>query len=41
LSDVPPSLDELYFDVPSSSFIEDVPSSPSVEPSSPVDCSPE
>jgi hypothetical protein len=35
LSDAPASSDELPSDVPSSSFIEDVPSSPLVEPSSP------
>jgi hypothetical protein len=35
LSDAPTSLDELSSDVPSSSFFEDVPSSPRVEPSSP------
>jgi hypothetical protein len=34
-SDAPAPSDELSFDVPSSSFIEDVPSSPPVEPSSP------
>jgi hypothetical protein len=34
-------LDELSSDVPSSSFIEDVPSSPPVEPSSLTDSSPE
>jgi hypothetical protein len=41
LSDAPAFLDELFSDVPSSSFFEDVPSSPSVEPSSPIDSSPE
>jgi hypothetical protein len=41
LSDVPASSDELSSDVPSSSFIEDVSSSPLVEPSSPTDSSPE
>jgi hypothetical protein len=40
LSDASPSSDELSFDVPSS-FVEDVPSSPSVELSSSADCSPE
>jgi hypothetical protein len=39
LSDSPPSSNELSSDVPSSSFVEDVPSSPSAEPSSPVDSS--
>jgi hypothetical protein len=34
-SDAPVSSDKLFFDVSSSSFIEDVPSSPPVEPSSP------
>jgi hypothetical protein len=38
-SDAPASSDELSFDVPSSSFIEDVPSSPPVEPSSLTDSS--
>jgi hypothetical protein len=41
LSNAPSSSDELSSDVSSSSFIEDVPSSPSVEPSSPTDFSPE
>jgi hypothetical protein len=41
LSDAPASSDELFFDVPSSSFIEDVLSSPPVEPSSLTDSSPE
>jgi hypothetical protein len=41
LSDAPPSSDELSSNVPSSSFFEDVPSSPPVEPSSPIDSSPE
>jgi hypothetical protein len=40
LSDASSSSDELSFDVPSS-FVEDVPSSPSVELSSSADCSPE
>jgi hypothetical protein len=40
-SDVPASSDEIPFDVPSSSFIEVVPSSPPVEPSSLTDSSPE
>jgi hypothetical protein len=40
LSDTTTSSDELSFDVPSSSFIEDVPPSPPVEPSSPIDSSP-
>jgi hypothetical protein len=40
LSNAPASSDELSFDVTSSSFIEDVPSSPPVEPSSPLDSSP-
>jgi hypothetical protein len=40
LSDAPPSSDELSSDVSSSSFIEDVPSSP-VEPSPLTDSSPE
>jgi hypothetical protein len=35
------SLDEFSFNVPSSSFVEDVPSSPSVDPSSSADSSPE
>jgi hypothetical protein len=38
-SDAPATSDELSFDVPSSSFIEDVSSSPSVEPSSLTDSS--
>jgi hypothetical protein len=38
LSDAPPSSYELSSDMPSSSFFEDVPSSP-VEPSSPIDSS--
>jgi hypothetical protein len=37
LSDAPTSSDELSSDVPSSSFFEDVPSSPPVEPSSSID----
>jgi hypothetical protein len=41
LSDAPASSDELSSDVPSSSFIEDVLSSPPVEPSSLIDSSPE
>jgi hypothetical protein len=41
LSDASASLDELSFDVPSSSFIEDVSSSPPVEPSSLTNSSPE
>jgi hypothetical protein len=41
LLDAPPFSDELSSDVSSSSFVENVPSSPSVEPSSPVDSSPE
>jgi hypothetical protein len=41
LSDAPASSDELSSDVPSSSFIEDVPSSPPIAPSSPIDSSPE
>jgi hypothetical protein len=41
LSDAPSSSDELSSDVSSSSFIEDVPFSPSVEPSFPTDFSPE
>jgi hypothetical protein len=40
-SDAPPSSNELSFDVPSSSFIEDVPYSPLVEPSSLTVFSPE
>jgi hypothetical protein len=40
LSDAPASSDALYSDVPSSS-IEDVSSSPPVEPSTPTDSSPE
>jgi hypothetical protein len=40
LSDAPASSDELSFDVASSSFIEDVPYSPPVEPSSLSDSSP-
>jgi hypothetical protein len=40
LSDAPASLDEFSSDVSSSSFIEDVPSSPPVEPSSLIDSSP-
>jgi hypothetical protein len=40
-SNAPASSDELFFDVPSSSFIEDVPSFPPVEPSSLTDSSPE
>jgi hypothetical protein len=40
-SDALASLDEISFDVPSSSFIEDVPSSPPVEPSSWTDSSSE
>jgi hypothetical protein len=40
-SDAPASSDELSFDVPYSSFIEDVPSSPLVEPFSLTDSSPE
>jgi hypothetical protein len=39
LLDAPASSDELSFDMPSSSFIEVVPSSPLVEPSSPIDSS--
>jgi hypothetical protein len=39
LSDAPAFLNELSFDVPSSSFIEDVTSSPPVKPSSPIDSS--
>jgi hypothetical protein len=39
-SDAAASSDELSFDVSSSSFIEDVPSSPPVEPSSLTDSSP-
>jgi hypothetical protein len=38
---LPPSSNELSFDVPSSSFIEDVPYSPLVEPSSLTVFSPE
>jgi hypothetical protein len=41
LADAPASSDELSFDVSSSSFIKDVPSSPPVEPFSPIDPSPE
>jgi hypothetical protein len=41
LSDAPASSDELSSGVPSSSFIEDVTSSPPVELSSPIDSSPE
>jgi hypothetical protein len=41
LSDAPAFSDELSSDVSSSFFIEDVSSSPPVEPSSPVDSSPE
>jgi hypothetical protein len=41
LSDALSSLDELSSDVTSSSFIEDVPSSPPVEPSVLIDSSPE
>jgi hypothetical protein len=41
LLDAPPFSDELSFDVSSSSFVEDIPSSPSIEPSSPIDSSPE
>jgi hypothetical protein len=41
LSDTPASSDELSSDVPSSSFVEDMPSSPSVDPSSLVDSSSE
>jgi hypothetical protein len=41
LSDAPASSDELASNVPSSSFIKDVPSSPHVEPSSPTNSSPE
>jgi hypothetical protein len=40
LSDAPPSSNELSSNV-SSFFVEDVPSPPSVEPSSPADSSPE
>jgi hypothetical protein len=40
-SDAPASSNELSSDVPCSSFIEDVPSSPPVEPSSLTDSSPE
>jgi hypothetical protein len=39
LSDALASLDELSSDVSSSFFIEDVPSSPPIEPSSPADSS--
>jgi hypothetical protein len=39
LSDTPASSDGLSSDVPSSSFMEDVSSSPPVEPSSPIDSS--
>jgi hypothetical protein len=41
LSDAPPFSDEISSYVPSSSFVEDVSSSPSVESSSPGDSSPE
>jgi hypothetical protein len=41
LSDAPASSDRLSSNVPSSSLIEDVPSSPPVEPSSLIDSSPE
>jgi hypothetical protein len=41
LSDAPSSSNALSFDVTSSSFIEDVSSSPPVEPSSPTNSSPE
>jgi hypothetical protein len=41
LLDAPASSDELSSNMPSSSFIEDVSSSPSVESSSPTDSSPE
>jgi hypothetical protein len=41
LSDAPASTDEVSSDVASSSFIEDMPSSPLVEPSSLTDSSPE
>jgi hypothetical protein len=41
LSDAPASSDELSSDVSSFSFIDDVPSSPPVEPSSLIDSSPE
>jgi hypothetical protein len=41
LSDAPASSDELSSDLPSSSFIEDVSSSPPVEPYSLIDSSPE
>jgi hypothetical protein len=41
LSDAPASSDELSSDVSSSSFFEDVPSFSLVEPSSPIDSSPE
>jgi hypothetical protein len=40
LLNAPSSSNELSSDVPYSSFIEDVPSSPPVEPSSPIDSSP-
>jgi hypothetical protein len=39
LSDAPASSDGLSYDVSSSSFIEDVPSSPPIEPSSEIDSS--
>jgi hypothetical protein len=39
LSDAPAFSDELFSDVPSSSFIEDLPSSPPIEHSSPTDSS--
>jgi hypothetical protein len=39
LSDAPASSNEVSSDVTSSSFVEDVPSSPSVEPSFPTDSS--
>jgi hypothetical protein len=41
LSYAPSFSDELSSNVSSSSFVEHVPSSPSIEPSSPVDSSPE
>jgi hypothetical protein len=41
LSDAPAFSDEFSSDVPSSSFIEDVPSFPPGEPSSLIDSSPE
>jgi hypothetical protein len=41
LSDAPASSDGLSSDVSSSSFIDEVSSSPPVEPSSPIDFSPE